>query len=136
MIIYDLQCSRGHRFEGWFDDEDHYDRQRHCKEIACPLCSDTTVSRIPSAFAIKSARTDDAAAFDPVEFSRRVSDFVEKNFDDVGSDFTREALKMHYGVTEPRNIRGVSTDQEEKLLKKEGVEFFKIPLPAPPKTDS
>ena len=136
MIIYDLQCSRGHRFEGWFDDEDHYDRQRRCNQIACPLCSDTTVSRIPSGFAIKSARKNDAAAFDPVKFSQRVSDFVKKNFDDVGSDFTREALKMHYGVTEPRNIRGVSTDQEEKLLKKEGVEFFKIPLPAPPKTDS
>lgn len=136
MIIYDLQCSQGHRFEGWFEDENQYELQRRENRIACPLCSDNTVSRIPSAFAIKSARKNESPGFDPAEFTRRVADFVEENFDDVGSDFTREALKIHYGVTEPRNIRGVSTDREEKLLEKEGVEFFKLPLPASPKTDS
>jgi len=35
---------------------------------------------------------------------------------------------MHYGVSEPRNIRGVATEEEEKMLKDEGVEFFKIPI--------
>ena len=55
--------------------------------------------------------------------------FVEKNFDDVGADFTKEALKIHYGVTEPRNIKGVSTREDEKLLKEEGVDYVKIPMP-------
>jgi len=45
-------------------------------------------------------------------------------------------LKIHYGATEPRNIRGVSTKEEEKTLKEEGIQFFKIPIPAPPDTDS
>ncbi|MGD2269532.1 MAG: DUF1178 family protein [Desulfobacterales bacterium] len=43
---------------------------------------------------------------------------------------------MHYGVTEPKNIRGFSSVEEEKALKKEGVEFFKLPLPTTPDTDS
>ena len=66
----------------------------------------------------------------------QIVDFVEKNFDDVGCDFAKEALKIHYGVTEARNIRGVSTKEEEQVLKKEGIQFFKIPLPAEPDKDS
>jgi len=31
-------------------------------------------------------------------------------------------------VTEPRNIRGVATEPEEKILKEEGIDLLKIPL--------
>jgi hypothetical protein len=65
------------------------------------------------------------------EISRDIIDYVDKNFDNVGCDFAKEALKIHYGVSEPRNIRGISTEQEEKTLKKEGVQFFKFPKPPP-----
>ncbi len=63
-------------------------------------------------------------------------DFVEKNFDNVGCEFAKEALKIHYGAAEPRNIRGVSTKEEEKTLTDEGIQFIKIPIPARPDTDS
>ena len=49
---------------------------------------------------------------------------------------TKEALKIHYGATEPRNIRGVSTPAEEEILKEEGIEFFKIPTTLPPDTEN
>jgi hypothetical protein len=39
---------------------------------------------------------------------------------------------MHYGVSEPRNIRGVSTPTEEATLKAQGIHFFKFPVPAKP----
>ena len=65
---------------------------------------------------------------------RKIVDFVEKNFDDVGCNFAKEALKMHYGTSEPRNIRGVSTHEEEKILKQEGIEFFKLPMSMPSET--
>jgi hypothetical protein len=68
--------------------------------------------------------------------TKEFSEFVAKNFDNVGCDFAREALKIHYGVVEPRNIRGVSTQDEEKLLKQEGIEFIKLPVLAPPEPDS
>jgi hypothetical protein len=54
----------------------------------------------------------------------------------VGCNFATEALKMHYGATEQRNIRGTSTDTEEKMLKEEGIGFLKVPVPATPDTDS
>jgi Uncharacterized protein conserved in bacteria len=61
----------------------------------------------------------------------RLDEYLRDNFDDVGSGFATEAMKMHYGASEPRNIRGVSTEDEEKQLKKEGVSFFKVGTPAP-----
>ncbi|PQP33530.1 DUF1178 domain-containing protein, partial [Desulfobacteraceae bacterium SEEP-SAG9] len=70
------------------------------------------------------------------KIGKQIIDYVEKNFDDVGPEFAKEALKIHYGVSEPKNIKGVSTKQEEETLKQEGVKFFKIPLPTPPDTDA
>jgi hypothetical protein len=103
------------------------------------MCDDTAVSRIPSAFAIKSSPSSNKPKLPANELERigrQVADYVEKNFDNVGSDFAKEALKIHFGVTEPRNIRGTSTQEEEKTLKEEGIEFFKIPLPSSSKTDN
>ncbi len=141
MIAYDLQCANGHAFEGWFEDREAYLDQQKKELISCPMCNDTSVSIIPSTFAIKSSqplRPKKAPAKDDTltQMSKELIDFVEKNFDDVGCEFAKEALKIHYGVTEPRNIRGVSTKEEEKVLKKEGIQFFKIPMPAPTETDS
>ena len=139
MIAYDLQCINGHSFEGWFEDITAYEKQEKTGLIECPVCNSTSIARLPSTFAIKSSMSINNFS-DPKEnlenISRKIVDFVEKNFDDVGTEFTKEALKMHYGASEPRNIRGVSTKEEEKTLKDEGIQFFKIPMPAVPETES
>jgi hypothetical protein len=67
---------------------------------------------------------------------QKVAAFVDKNFEDVGCKFATEALKMHYGAAEQRNIRGTSTETEEKMLKEEGISFLKVPVPVNPDTDS
>jgi hypothetical protein len=139
MIAYDLQCVNGHAFEGWFEDSKAYQDQKKKKLIACPVCNTTQVSRIPSTFAIKSSPIPKNVSPDEENLKRvgkEIVDFVHKNFDDVGCDFAKEALKIHYGVEEPRNIRGVSTKEEEKTLKEEGIDFLKIPMPVPPDTDA
>jgi hypothetical protein len=138
MIAFDLQCANGHVFEGWFEDGKSYEKQKKQGMISCPVCDEVSVSRIPSTFAIQSSTTSgNGGRFAQMEkISNQIYDFVEKNFDDVGSRFATEALKMHYGVTEPRNIRGVSTKQEEETLSEEGIEFFKVPLPPTGKSNS
>jgi hypothetical protein len=139
MIAYDLMCVNGHAFEGWFEDSQAYRTQKEKELIACPVCNDTAVSRIPSTFAIKSSPIPKMASLQEENLKKvgkKIVDYVEKNFDDVGCDFAKEALKIHYGVEKPRNIRGVSTKEEEKMLKEEGIEFLKIPMPHPPDTDA
>ena len=68
----------------------------------------------------------------PNDLGKQIVEYVENNFDNVGADFAEEALKMHYGVAEPRNIRGVSTPKEEETLKDQGINFFKFPVPVKP----
>ena len=141
MIAYDLQCTHGHSFEGWFADRKTYLDQKKKGLISCPVCNDTYVDIMPSTFAIKSSPADKSRQQSSEEavleqISKEAVDFVEKNFDDVGCEFAKEALKIHYGAAEPRNIRGISTKEEEKTLKEEGIQFFKIPLPARPDSDS
>jgi hypothetical protein len=141
MIAYDLQCVNGHNFEGWFEDRKAYLDQQKKGLITCPVCNDTSVDIVPSTFAIKSGSpvnskdlATDRANLE--KLGKEAIEFVENNFDDVGADFAKEALKIHYGATEPRNIRGVSTKEEEKTLEDEGIQFIKIPMPVRPDTDS
>ena len=139
MIAYDLQCVNGHSFEGWFEDRKAYKAQKKKALIACPVCNSTSIARVPSTFAIKSSNplkefSDQQADLENI--GKKIVDFVENNFDDVGADFAKEALKMHYGVTKARNIRGVSTKEEEETLKEEGVHFIKVPMPEIPDTDA
>ncbi|MBW2438732.1 MAG: DUF1178 family protein [Desulfobacterales bacterium] len=139
MIAYDLQCIDGHAFEGWFEDSQAYQSQKKKGLIACPVCNSTRVSRLPSTFAIRASQIPKKVSLEEEHLKKvgkEIVDFVHKNFDNVGCDFAKEALKMHYGVEEPRNIRGVSTKEEEELLKKEGIEFLKIPMPERPDTDA
>lgn len=139
MIAFDLQCVNGHTFEGWFEDSKAYTYQNKKKMIACPMCNSTSVTKLLSTFAIKGSPTlPDTIQKQPdlERISHELTEYVEKNFENVGCDFTKEALKIHYGVEEPRNIRGVSTKEEEKTLKKEGISFFKVPLPTSTDSDS
>ena len=49
MRVFDLRCAHDHRFEGWFATGEAYDDQLARGLIACPVCSDTGISRLPSA---------------------------------------------------------------------------------------
>ncbi len=146
MIAFDLQCSNGHVFEGWFEDGNAYVTQKKKNLILCPACNDATVSKVPSTFGVvkssrQTAREPQNANLNILQpefetFKKTVINFVEKNSDDVGCDFAKEALKIHYGASEPRNIRGISTTDEEKMLQDEGIQFFKVPVPAKPDYDA
>ena len=139
MIVYDLQCGKGYRFEGWFDDGDAFEAQRKNNLVACPECNDINISKLPSSFAIKSAPSRQSKTDAPVDLEtvrQSVKEYLDKHFDDVGCNFATEALKIHYGVSDKKNIRGTSTREEEKLLEKEGIPFFKVPLPPPSDPDA
>ena len=136
MIVFDLQCINGHTFEGWFDDGESFELQQEQGEILCPVCETSAVDRKLSPIAVRTSQGSAARARARQEalldLSTRVSEFIEKNFENVGTNFTREALKMHYGTTEPKNIMGTTTKEDDKILEKEGIETIKLPLPPKP----
>ena len=132
MIAFDLECSMGHSFEGWFHNMESFEEQKTKKLVNCPVCNDTEVRRVLSPVALKTSsqknEVDNLGPIDYQKLAKEVVEYVNKNFEDVGSDFAKEALKMHYIATEKRNIRGSATKDEEKMLTDEGIEFFKLPI--------
>jgi hypothetical protein len=134
VIVFDLECVEGHLFEGWFNDLDSFEEQKEKGLIDCPYCGNSDIKRVLSPVTVKHSSRQPAQPVRPNEdmidyskLAKAVVDYLNTNFEDVGTQFTKEALKIHYGVEEKRNIRGVSTPEEEKVLREEGVEFFKIP---------
>ncbi len=139
MIVFDLECINGHTFEGWFEDRADLDRQQENGLLQCPVCDTFSVEPKLSAVAIKTSSSSNSPQAHQnmamqatqealAEFTEKVADFVEKNYENVGSSFAKEALEMHYGAKEFRNIRGTTTKEEEKNLEKEGVPVFKVPV--------
>ncbi|MGH7043036.1 MAG: DUF1178 family protein, partial [Acetobacteraceae bacterium] len=45
MIHYQVQCSRNHEFDGWFQDSAGFELQAARGLIECPTCGDTKISR-------------------------------------------------------------------------------------------
>lgn len=125
MIHYDLHCTAGHRFDGWFRDSNGFDAQVAAKLVECPVCGSTTVSKQLMAPAIaKKGRVRSVEAAPPpstspaktpaptapanapaqatgpvpaqfVALLQRMRSELEKNCDYVGRDFADAARKLH-----------------------------------------
>lgn len=129
MIAYDLICSNGHLFECWFKDSASFEEQQAAGIINCPICDDTQVVKAFSPFMIKKSGGERKKGEEAVHQALQIiHEYLDKHFEDVGPRFAQEALKMHYGETEKRNIRGTATTEEEVILKEEGVQFLKVPI--------
>ena len=183
MICFDLVCTQGHRFEGWFRSGQGFEEQAAVGSLSCPVCGDSGVRKGVMAPAVARRRRGrdlpkagdggaegagsgavarspeapepggpapaerdaperrvlaDAAADRPglgeaLRMLRRVHDYVEKNFDNVGERFPEEARRMHHGESERRAIYGQATAEEAEALKEEGIPVRG--LPALPKLD-
>jgi hypothetical protein len=128
MIAFDLICSNGHKFECWFKDSVSFEGQKSSGIINCPICNDDQVGKALSTFAIKKNGGRKRGEGDPYQALQLIHEYVDKHFEEVGVDFTKEALKIHYGESKKRNIKGTATSDQENLLKEEGVQFLKIPI--------
>lgn len=134
MIIFDLKCDIGHKFEGWFKDSQAFAEQKERKLVSCPICNSSGIDIIPSSVTIMGKDSREVNKVEKTELSpakafHLLQQFIDKNFEDVGNEFAEIAIKIHHGEEEKRNIKGTTTPQEEESLKEEGVPFIKIPVP-------
>ena len=132
MIAFDLECSQGHLFEGWFNSLQSFEEQNLEDLVRCPYCDDADVRKVLSPVAVRTSQPQEAnrpAAVNYQKLAKEVVEYIKNNSEDVGTRFAAEALKIHYGAAEKRSIRGSATEEEEKTLKEEGVGFLKVPMP-------
>ena len=136
MKVIDLRCNNGHGFEGWFATDDDFLEQNGRQLIACPLCADTVIVRLPSAprLNLSGARESAPAAQPPQPDTQaqwlKALRHVLANTEDVGERFADEARRIHYGEAAERSIRGQATPDEREALRDEGIEVMPLPLPA------
>ncbi|MDH4482432.1 MAG: DUF1178 family protein [Rhodoferax sp.] len=148
MRVLDLQCARGHAFEGWFASEDDFVAQNGRALVHCPLCGDAEVHKKLSAprLNLRSSRsapaeeapTETAVALpstarqaSPEKWAAwlEMSRELVANTTDVGDRFADEARKIHYGDAPERAIRGQASAQETRELLEEGIAVLPLLLP-------
>jgi hypothetical protein len=140
VIVYELACSSGHRFEGWFASAADFERQREERVLVCPLCGIDAVEQVPHAPYVNrgAARTNDGSAPKSstqyanlgVELLEKLVDAIVEKTEDVGSAFPEEARKIHYREAPERQIRGTATPNEVASLRDEGIDVVAVPIPA------
>lgn len=159
MIAFDLQCSGGHRFEGWFASSSDFDLQQSGGMLACPVCDDIVVRKalsVPNVGRkgnqVSSAPTNtpapvpadqvsgevvNAATLPPVmlEMMQKLAvaqTEMLKNSDWVGRDFAETARAIHYGEEADRLIHGETSPDEAQALAEEGINVAPLPFPVIP----
>ena len=140
MIVFDLLCAAGHRFEGWFGSSSDFDSQKERRLLCCPTCASASVERVPSASRVnlgapqpQPQRTPDmqgkdAFAIAQMLYSRMLDEMLAKS-EDVGKEFPAEARKIFYQETPARAIRGQATAEQHEELVDEGIPVLRLPVP-------
>ena len=75
MIVYDLHCTSGHRFEGWFSSSSDFEGQQDRGLLSCPICGSLEVSKAPMAPAVP-AKTNTQSSVIPADEKTNVPDQV------------------------------------------------------------
>jgi hypothetical protein len=136
LIRYDLICSKGHEFDGWFSDSAAYDKQAKRGLISCTHCGVNKIEKQIMAPGIsakgnsKQAMTAgpvDSRAAAMMQMVRDYRKHVTETSENVGDKFADEARKIHFKEVEERPIYGEATRDEAKSLIEDGIDVHPIP---------
>jgi hypothetical protein len=144
MIVFDLHCKDGHRFEGWFGSAKDFAAQKKRGLLSCPTCGDSAIEKGLSAPRLNMGaqepknqlpapvqKTPDMEGKDPfavaqILYSRMLDEILTKS-EDVGARFPEEARKIYYNESPGRAIRGRATQEEHDALVDEGIPVARFP---------
>jgi hypothetical protein len=134
LIKFSLTCERSHDFEGWFRNNEDFEKQQKRGLVDCPTCGSHKVEKALMAPAVSTGRKKEKIALAMNEQQRAamaqlkaLSEKIRENSDYVGDKFAEEARKIHFGESDARGIYGEATLDEAKSLAEDGVEFMPIP---------
>lgn len=145
MIVFDLVCADGHRFEGWFGSSYAFADQQASGLIECPECGSAEVAKAPMAPAVPAKgnggiglSSQPVANGIPPEVARTLEALAKaqaralEKSTWVGSEFAEQSRAMHYGERDQAAIHGQATPEEARSLLEEGVPVARLPFPVAP----
>jgi hypothetical protein len=159
MIAFDLSCSGGHRFEGWFGSSSDFDTQLSRGLLTCPVCDDgvvqkalsvpnvgrkgnqiapvvTAVASVPEQIGgeVMNAPTLPPAMVEMMHKLAAAQTEMLKASQWVGREFAETARAIHYGEEGDRLIHGETSADEAEALVEEGISVAPLPFPVIPPT--
>lgn len=135
MIVFDLACGDGHRFEAWFRSGAAFDEQQEAGVLVCPVCQDTRIIKAPMAPRLARAAAGpppaaEKGAPEKKDLARALTglrSLIEANCEDVGGRFAEEARRIHFGETAARGIYGEASREEAAALREDGIDYQVLP---------
>ena len=133
MIKYNLKCKNKHEFESWFLDSKEFEKLKLKKMIECSFCGTKSIDKtiMSPNIGIKELEEKSFKTSNKLEKVRsdllKMRNFIEKNFEYVGTNFPREVRNIYYDKRKNKNIYGKATQEETEQLKDEGIELTTVP---------
>ena len=134
MIKYNLKCDKDHEFESWFSDSKEFEKLNKKNLLECIYCSSTKIQKSIMAPMVSGTKSKEAPDIlldkkllsDKNKLSK-LRDYVEKNFEFVGDNFSQKVREVYYDKKNKKSIYGTTTPKEREELAEEGIDLLSIP---------
>ena len=135
MIKYNLKCNNDHEFESWFSDSKEFERLKTRKLLECIYCNSKKIKKSIMAPMISVSKNNNVNNFQINEKILqkqrnkliKLRNFIEKNFEYVGEDFSKKVREIYYDKKNKKMIYGITSPEERQELKEEGIDLLSIP---------
>jgi len=139
MIKYTLTCPEQHVFDSWFSSSADFDRLAAAGHLSCAICGHADIEKALMAPRVAAKESDDKPLSKPAspaeQALRALKDKVEREAEDVGTNFATEARAIHDGEAPARSIYGEARLDEAKKLIEDGVQVAPLPFRPTRKTN-
>ena len=134
MIKYNLKCHNDHEFESWFSNSKEYDKLNKKRLLECIYCNSKKISKSIMAPTILNTRKKDKQIeiinkdfIDEKNKLLNLRKYIEKNFDNVGTEFGKKVREVYYDKKSKKAFYGTTTAKEREELAEEGIDLLSIP---------
>ncbi len=134
MIKYNLKCQNNHEFESWFSNSKEFENLNKKKLLECIYCSSKKITKSIMAPMIAGTKNKKINRQKIDKYFRnekksllRIREYVEKNFEYVGEDFSKKVREIYYDNKSKKTIYGTTTQKDREELADEGIDLISIP---------
>ena len=134
MIKYNLKCENNHEFESWFSDSKEFDKLDKKDLLECIYCSSKKINKsiMSPMVSLHKKQKNQLNELDKILKNERekllkIRNYVEKNFEYVGANFSKKVREIYYDKKNQKAIYGTTTQKERNELNEEGIELLSVP---------
>tara|TARA_Y100001958_G_C20763630_1_gene242625 strand:- start:66 stop:488 length:423 start_codon:yes stop_codon:yes gene_type:complete len=134
MIKYNLKCKNNHEFESWFSNSEEFEKLKKKGMLECIFCSSKKISKSIMAPMISGSKNKNEELSDinknlknQREQLIKLRKYIEKNFQYVGTNFSKKVRDIYYDKSSEKTIYGTTTPEEREELAEEGIDLLSIP---------